>query len=190
MIHDRRIKLNRDFNFRSNCEQFLRMRNFSNPSIPIIESRSISHDRIVCFLKMIYICIRNYEITRRKNKQVPSLFISRSIKRYRDVTTQEEEGQLKSCSFKMMNGNRRRWSDRASILKPAARKTFQGRFAGLFRRGIWSEVKRASRGRRKRSKGKEDHDSPSFVTNFLAHYKYMEFYFNPIFPLLMRYLFI
>lgn len=116
MIHDRRIKLNRDFNFRSNCEQFLRMRNFSNPSIPIIESRSISHDRIVCFLKMIYICIRNYEITRRKNKQVPSLFISRSIKRYRDVTTQEEEGQLKSCSFKMMNGNRRRWSDRASIL--------------------------------------------------------------------------
>lgn len=118
MIHDRRIKLNRDFNFRSNCEQFLRMRNFSNSSIPIIESksRSISHDRIVCFLKMIYICIRNYEITRRKNKQVPSLFISRSIKRYRDVTTQEEEGQLKSCSFKMMNGNRRRWSDRASIL--------------------------------------------------------------------------
>lgn len=116
MIHDLRIKLNRDFNFRSNCEQFLRMRNFSNPSIPIIESRSISHDRIVCFLKMIYICIRNYEITRRKNKQVPSLFISRSIKRYRDVTTQEEEGQLKSCSFKMMNGNRRRWSDRASIL--------------------------------------------------------------------------
>ena len=116
MIHDRRIKLNRDFNFRSNCEQFLRMRNFSNPSIPIIESRSISHDRIVCFLKMIYICIRNYEITRRKNKQVPPLFISRSIKRYRDVTTQEEEGQLKSCSFKMMNGNRRRWSDRASIL--------------------------------------------------------------------------
>lgn len=118
MIHDRRIKLNRDFNFRSNCEQFLRMRNFSNPSIPIIESksRSISHDRIVCFLKMIYICIRNYEITRRKNKQVPSLFISRSIKRYRDVTAQEEEGQLKSCSFKMMNGNRRRWSDRASIL--------------------------------------------------------------------------
>lgn len=108
MIHDRRIKLNRDFNFRSNCEQFLRMRNFSNPSIPIIESRSISHDRIVCFLKMIYICIRNYEITRRKNKQVPSLFISRSIKRYHDVTTQEEEGQLKSCSFKMMNGNRRR----------------------------------------------------------------------------------
>ena len=94
------------------------MRNFSNSSIPIIESksRSISHDRIVCFLKMIYICIRNYEITRRKNKQVPSLFISRSIKRYRDVTTQEEEGQLKSCSFKMMNGNRRRWSDRASIL--------------------------------------------------------------------------
>lgn len=118
MIHDRRIKLNRDFNFRSNCEQFLRMRNFSNSSIPIIESksRSISHDRIVCFLKMIYICIRNYEITRRKNKQVPSLFISRSIKRYRDVTAQEEEGQLKSCSFKMMNGNRRRWSDRASIL--------------------------------------------------------------------------
>lgn len=116
MIHDRRIKLNRDFNFRSNCEQFLRMRNFSNPSIPIIESRSISHDRIVCFLKMIYICIRNYEITRRKNKQVPPLFISRSIKRYRDVTAQEEEGQLKSCSFKMMNGNRRRWSDRASIL--------------------------------------------------------------------------
>lgn len=118
MIHDLRIKLNRDFNFRSNCEQFLRMRNFSNSSIPIIESksRSISHDRIVCFLKMIYICIRNYEITRRKNKQVPSLFISRSIKRYRDVTTQEEEGQLKSCSFKMMNGNRRRWSDRASIL--------------------------------------------------------------------------
>lgn len=118
MIHDLRIKLNRDFNFRSNCEQFLRMRNFSNPSIPIIESksRSISHDRIVCFLKMIYICIRNYEITRRKNKQVPSLFISRSIKRYRDVTAQEEEGQLKSCSFKMMNGNRRRWSDRASIL--------------------------------------------------------------------------
>lgn len=119
MIHDRRIKLNRDFNFRSNCEmKFLRMRNFSNSSIPIIESksRSISHDRIVCFLKMIYICIRNYEITRRKNKQVPSLFISRSIKRYRDVTTQEEEGQLKSCSFKMMNGNRRRWSDRASIL--------------------------------------------------------------------------
>lgn len=118
MIHDRRIKLNRDFNFRSNCEQFLRMRNFSNSSIPIIESksRSISHDRIVCFLKMIYICIRNYEITRRKNKQVPPLFISRSIKRYRDVTTQEEEGQLKSCSFKMMNGNRRRWSDRASIL--------------------------------------------------------------------------
>lgn len=108
MIHDLRIKLNRDFNFRSNCEQFLRMRNFSNPSIPIIESRSISHDRIVCFLKMIYICIRNYEITRRKNKQVPPLFISRSIKRYRDVTTQEEEGQLKSCSFKMMNGNRRR----------------------------------------------------------------------------------
>lgn len=118
MIHDLRIKLNRDFNFRSNCEQFLRMRNFSNSSIPIIESksRSISHDRIVCFLKMIYICIRNYEITRRKNKQVPSLFISRSIKRYRDVTAQEEEGQLKSCSFKMMNGNRRRWSDRASIL--------------------------------------------------------------------------
>lgn len=119
MIHDRRIKLNRDFNFRSNCEmKFLRMRNFSNSSIPIIESksRSISHDRIICFLKMIYICIRNYEITRRKNKQVPSLFISRSIKRYRDVTTQEEEGQLKSCSFKMMNGNRRRWSDRASIL--------------------------------------------------------------------------
>ena len=118
MIHDLRIKLNRDFNFRSNCEQFLRMRNFSNPSIPIIESksRSISHDRIICFLKMIYICIRNYEITRRKNKQVPSLFISRSIKRYRDVTTQEEEGQLKSCSFKMMNGNHRRWSDRASIL--------------------------------------------------------------------------
>lgn len=119
MIHDRRIKLNRDFNFRSNCEmKFLRMKNFSNSSIPIIESksRSISHDRIVCFLKMIYICIRNYEITRRKNKQVPPLFISRSIKRYRDVTTQEEEGQLKSCSFKMMNGNRRRWSDRASIL--------------------------------------------------------------------------
>lgn len=50
-------------------------------------------------------------------------------------------------------------------------------------------MKRASRGRRKRNKGKEDHDSPSFVTNFLAHYKYMEFYFNPIFLLLMRYLF-
>lgn len=50
-------------------------------------------------------------------------------------------------------------------------------------------MKRASRGRRKRNKGKEDHDPSSFVTNFLAHYKYMEFYFNPIFLLVMRYLF-
>lgn len=68
MIHDRRIKLNRDFNFRSNCEQFLRMRNFSNPSIPIIESksRSISHDRIVNSLLLeddiyMYTKLRNNE---------------------------------------------------------------------------------------------------------------------------------
>lgn len=47
-------------------------------------------------------------------------------------------------------------------VKPAARKTFQGRFAGLFRRDIWSRWNEPPEGEGKKIL--------SFVTNFLDEY--------------------